>query len=111
MELQELPTLRWLYIEPTDTYNWGVPIRSEDFGMKTIETAISVNPDGSAIVELQLPGTVSAGVHRAVVIVEEQSTVAGPGVDTPPDLLPLAFDGWPKDCEFRREDLYGDNGR
>ena len=45
--------------------------------MKTIETAISVNPDGSAVVELQLPGNLSAGVHRAVVIVEEQPVVAG----------------------------------
>jgi len=79
--------------------------------MKTIETAISVNPDGSAVIELQLPRNVSAGVHRAVVIVDEQSAAAVPSADALPDLLPLAFDGWPKDCEFRREDLYGDNGR
>ena len=79
--------------------------------MKTIETAISVNPDGSAIIELQLPESVSVGVHRAVVVVEDQPTVAGSHVDTPLDLLPLAFEGWPKDCTFRREDLYGDDGR
>ena len=79
--------------------------------MKTIETAISVNPDGSAVVELQLPGNLSAGVHRAVVIVEDQPVVAGQIVDTPPSLLPLAFEGWPTDCVFRREDLYGDDGR
>jgi hypothetical protein len=79
--------------------------------MRTIETAIFVNPDGSAVIELQLPGNVSAGVHRAVVIVEEQPVVAGQHVDTPPNLLPLAFEGWPKGCAFRREDLYGDDGR
>ena len=79
--------------------------------MRTIETAISVNPDGSAVIELQLPGNVSAGVHRAVVIVEEQPTAAGQQVNSPPNLLPLTFAGWPKDCAFRREDLYGDDGR
>ena len=79
--------------------------------MRTIETAISVNPDGSAILELQLPGNVSAGMHRAVVMVEEQPVALGQSVDTSPNLLPLAFEGWPKDCTFRREDLYGDDGR
>jgi hypothetical protein len=79
--------------------------------MKTIETAISVNPDGSAVIELQLPANVSAGVHRAVVIVEEQPAVVGPNVGAPVNLLPLLFEGWPKDCAFRREDLYGDDGR
>jgi hypothetical protein len=79
--------------------------------VRTIETAISVNPDGSAVLELQLPESVSAGVHRAVVIVEEQPVAVGQRVDTPPALLPLAFEGWPRDCTFRREDLYGDDGR
>jgi hypothetical protein len=79
--------------------------------MKAIETAISVNPDGTAVVELQMPGDVLAGVHRAVVIVEEQPTVAGQSAKATPDLMPLAFEGWPEGCTFRREDLYGDDGR
>jgi hypothetical protein len=79
--------------------------------MRTIETAISVNPDGSAVIELQLPESVSAGIHRAVVIVEEQPVAVEPHIDTPPTLLPLAFEGWPNDCTFRREELYGDDGR
>jgi hypothetical protein len=79
--------------------------------MRTIETAISVNPDGSAVIELQLPGNVSAGVHRAVVIVEEQPAVVEQDAALALDLLPLTFEGWPKDCTFRREDLYGDDGR
>jgi hypothetical protein len=79
--------------------------------MKTIETAISVNPDGSAVIELQLPGTVSAGVHRAVVIVEDQHAAVEQPIGTLPDLLPLTFEAWPTDCTFRREDLYGDDGR
>jgi hypothetical protein len=83
----------------------------EGFGMRTVETAISVNPDGSAVIELQLPGDLSAGVHRAVVIVEEQPLLPGQSVETSPSLLPLKFEGWPTDCTFRREDLYGDDGR
>jgi hypothetical protein len=79
--------------------------------MRTIETAISVNADGSAIIELQLPGGMSAGVHRAVVIVEEQPAAATQHVDMSAELLPLTFGGWPTDCTFRREDLYGDDGR
>ena len=79
--------------------------------MTTIETSISVNADGSAVLELQVPGSVSAGVHRAVVIVEDQSAVVEQHADTVPDLLPLKFEGWPNDCTFRREDLYGDDGR
>jgi hypothetical protein len=78
--------------------------------MRTIETSISVNSDGSAVIELQLSGNVPAGVHRAVVIVEEQPAAAEQ-LDTPVNLLPLAFEGWPQDCTFRREDLYGDDGR
>jgi hypothetical protein len=46
-----------------------------------------------------------------VVIVEEQPAEAGPQAEPVPDLLPLSFAGWPKDCTFRREDLYGDDGR
>ena len=79
--------------------------------MKTIETAISVNSDGSAVIELKLPESVPAGVHRAIVIVEEQPATPKTHDDTPPDLLPMTFEAWPKDCTFRREDLYGDDGR
>jgi hypothetical protein len=79
--------------------------------MTTIETAISVNADGSALLELQVPESVPAGVHRAVVIVEEQTTAVEQHGDAPLDLLPLKFDGWPDNCTFRREDLYGDDGR
>ncbi len=77
--------------------------------MKAIETAISVNPDGSAVIELQLPPNVSVGVHRVVVVVEEQAATTSLA-DAASELLPLSFRGWPKDCTFRREDLYGDVG-
>ncbi len=79
--------------------------------MKTFETSISVKVDGSAVIELKLPDNVSPGMHRAIVMVEEQSAAAGSRFDEPLDFLPMKFEAWPKDCTFRREDLYGDNGR
>jgi hypothetical protein len=78
--------------------------------MRAIETAISVNPDRSATIELQLPQSVSAGVHPAIVIVDDQAATPKT-VDAGCDLLPLSFAGWSKDCTFRREDLYGDDGQ
>ena len=79
--------------------------------MKTIQTAISVDSDGTAVIELQLPRDVSAGVHRAVVIVEDQAAITGQREDTPSGVAAASFAGWPKDCTFRREDLYGNDGR
>jgi hypothetical protein len=79
--------------------------------MRTIETAISVNRDGIAVIELQLPRDVSVGVHRAVVIVDDQTAATEQHIEPILKLLPLTFAGWPTDCMFRREDLYGNNGR
>jgi hypothetical protein len=45
------------------------------------------------------------------VIVEEQSAAAEQRADASLDLLPRTFEGWPNNCNFRREDLYGDDGR
>ena len=79
--------------------------------MRTIETAISVSPDGMAVIQLQVPRDVSAGVHRAVVIVEDEPAATQSAGAAPSDFLPLTFEGWPADCTFRREDIYGDDGR
>jgi len=82
--------------------------------MRTIETDITVAPDGKAVVELQLPATVSAGKHRAVVMVDEAAvddrlTTAKA---RPPIEMPVHdFGPWPADLSLRREDLYGDHGR
>jgi hypothetical protein len=91
--------------------NRGQIFTQEDCAMQTIETSISVNTDGSAVLAIKLPENLAAGVHRAVLIVEEQPVLDKPTPDTSLDLLPMAFQGWPDDCTFRREDLYGDDGR
>jgi len=82
--------------------------------MKTIETDITVMPDGKAVVELRLPFAISPGKHRAVVMVDEggaddrrEATIAQLPVEMPIH----DFGPWPADLSLRREDLYGDHGR
>lgn len=82
--------------------------------MKTIEANAKVYGAGQAAIEFVVPPDVPKGLHRAVVVLDEQ-----PIDDAPPettafpvlDLVPVSFEGWPAGCTFRREDLYGDNGR
>jgi hypothetical protein len=82
--------------------------------MRTIETDIMVTPDGKAVVELQLPATVSAGMHRAVVMLDEgEADERRDPVKTAPLIeMPIHdFGPWPADLSLRRVDLYGDHGR
>lgn len=74
--------------------------------MKTIETVITVLPDGS----IQIPRRpdLTPGNHRAVLIVDEPvPSTAG----MPLKLKMLNLAAWPPDSTYRREDLYDDTGR
>ncbi len=75
--------------------------------MKTIETVITVLPDGSIQIPPQ-PG-LSAGAHRAVLVVEEP--MEQPIVAQPLQLRMLDLSGWPVGSTYRREELYDDDGR
>ena len=81
--------------------------------MRAIETEMSVAADGKAVIELQLPLTVTAGRHRAVVVLDErqadENRVASP--ICPVDLPVHDFGPWPVDLSLKREHLYGDQGR
>jgi hypothetical protein len=81
--------------------------------MRAIETDITVAPDGRAVVELQLPASVSAGKHRAVVVLGEgeEDYPGGPVKQQPVDIPVHDFGPWPANISLRREDLYGDHGR
>jgi hypothetical protein len=75
--------------------------------MRTIETAAEVGPDGKLVV--QIPPDVPPGPHRVVVVVEEQPAER-------PKREPLTFSKHDltlidPSFTFRREDLYGDDGR
>ena len=76
--------------------------------MKTIETDITVTPDGIAVVELRLPPTIPPGKHRAVVMVDEGEAAA---TRLPIELPVHDFGPWPANLSLHREDLYDDHGR
>ncbi len=75
--------------------------------MRTIETVATVTAEGKLIVEA--PPGMAPGEHRVVIVVEETPHTAG---RLPPlKLHTWKLNAWPADCTFRREDLYGDDGR
>jgi hypothetical protein len=76
--------------------------------MKTIETKILV--DESRWARFQLPPDIVPGTHRAVVVIEEAPAMPKPFrvEDLPRHEIPWPF---APDESFRREDLYGDDGR
>jgi len=78
--------------------------------MKTIETTITVLPDGS----IQIPPRpdLPSGEHRAVLVVDEARLVPPLASEREPLRLKMIdMPGWPIDARFRREDLYDDDGR
>ncbi len=74
--------------------------------MKTIETVLNVNEQGLATI--QMPPDVVPGTHRVVVVIEETKQK-----QRPLDYSSHEIGTWPFGPEetFRREDMYGDDGR
>ena len=77
--------------------------------MRTIETTAVVTANHT--MTIQVPADVLPGTHRVVIVVE---------TNDPPSQGPLRkWADWPAhdvtltdpNCTFRREDLYGDDGR
>ena len=75
--------------------------------MRTFETIITVLPDGS--IRIPPRPDLAPGDHRAVLVVEEAETQPAPKL--PLRLKMLGWSAWPADSSFRREELYGDDGR
>jgi hypothetical protein len=76
--------------------------------MRTIQTTIVVDEEGKAT--LQLPADVAPGPHRVSIAIDEALPPLQPFrvEDLPRHDIPWPF---ALDETFRREDLYGDNGR
>jgi hypothetical protein len=77
--------------------------------MITIETTIEVDEEGN--MTGRIPAGLKPGTHRAILIVFDESDVpaASPGfTDFPRHDVQLNL---PKDFTFRREEMYGDDGR
>ena len=78
--------------------------------MRTIETLITVTPEGRIIIPGQ--ANLPPGEHRAVLVIEEMPPLANHKT-IPPSLRlhAVAWQGISVDTTFRREDIYGDEGR
>ncbi len=78
--------------------------------MRAIEVTISVSPDGS--VEIEGPADLPVGRHQALLVVDQSAIPCAEQASKPPlELTMLDWSAWPADSTFRREDLYGDDGR
>ena len=78
--------------------------------MRSIETTATVTPDGTLMA--QMPSDIEPGQHRVVVVLEEATTEdRAHGPQPSLGLQASAWSGFPADCTFRREDMYGDDGR
>ena len=75
--------------------------------MITIETRATVTPDGK--LSLQAPVALEAGDDQVVLVIDEKSEAAKALL--PLNLHILSLKGWPPNATFRRDDLYGDDGR
>jgi hypothetical protein len=74
--------------------------------MKTIETIVTITPDGTLRVHLD---NVAPGEYRAVLVLEEESVHE---TKRPPLNFPIDDLGpWPEDWSLKREDWYDDEGR
>jgi hypothetical protein len=78
--------------------------------MRTIETVAKITAEGELILHLQSLLNLAPGHHRVVLVIDETPTP--PGDSLPPlELETFAWPGWPAEANFRREELYDDNGR
>jgi hypothetical protein len=72
--------------------------------MMTIETIGTVSPEGELVVKL--PKTLPPGEHHVVVVIETEAASMDRG-----ELPTVKVGEWPEGFTFRREDIYGDEGR
>jgi hypothetical protein len=78
--------------------------------MKTFETTGIVMATGAMTVTV--PETLRPGAYRVVVVVDTQAEALATPSSAQPIALPCwPWDAWPPDSTFRREELYGDDGR
>lgn len=73
--------------------------------MRTIETTAVVTPEHT--LTIQLPVDVPLGAHRVVLVIDNGDQAAPKRLDLKPYNIGLVDPNF----TFRREDLYGDDGR
>ncbi|HVR98036.1 MAG TPA: hypothetical protein VMW27_15570 [Thermoanaerobaculia bacterium] len=78
--------------------------------MKTIETHVTVAPDGKIGIPSQMSSDLAPGEHRALLVIQEDVKTATAGSKSPLRLHILDEEP-PVNTSLRREDIYGDDGR
>lgn len=78
--------------------------------MKSMQTTATVSVDGKLTV--QLPPSIPPGEHRVLLVIDDGAMPSKTRIPKPPlSLNVLRWEAWPADSTFRREDIYGDEGR
>lgn len=79
--------------------------------MKAFPIKADVAPDGELRVVTRVSPDIPPGEHQAILVLEESVSQPPPGSPRPP--LRLKAFPWQgaSDMSFRREDIYGDDGR
>lgn len=78
--------------------------------MTSIQLTATVSSDGKLIA--QLPPGILPGEHQVVLVIDEaQAMRTDQNGKRPKALRILKWNAWPADSTFRREELYGDEGR
>ncbi|HSH82261.1 MAG TPA: hypothetical protein VLA19_27350 [Herpetosiphonaceae bacterium] len=78
--------------------------------MRAMDVTIVVTQDGS--VEVTGIAGLPPGTHPALLVVGQPPTLpVAPDEHASLDLAMLNWSAWPAGSTFRREDLYGDDGR
>jgi hypothetical protein len=79
--------------------------------MRTIETTARVGEDRKASILLKFPPDVSPGNYKMLFVVEEKAISPADSGKTDFDCLTWDWVALPKKSAYRREDIYGDDGR
>lgn len=79
--------------------------------MKAVETRSVVGQDREAIIRVKLPPEVQPGEHRFIVITDEDPAASSDETRELGELVTWPWEAWLVGCTFRREDLYGEEGR
>jgi len=79
--------------------------------MRTIETTARVGEDRKANVLLEFPPDVPPGDYKMLVVVEEKAVSPADAHMTEFDCLAWDWVAWPDKATYRRDDIYGDDGR
>ncbi len=78
--------------------------------MKSMQTTATVSIDGKFVV--QLPSGIPPVEHRVVLVIDDGMAPLKARISKLPlTLNVLRWEAWPADSTFRREDIYGDEGR